>query len=208
MDYGEILMKTLFIGDSVTDCDRLKFPPLGDGWVSKIFESKKIPGEIINVGVSGNRLVDLKNRWSQDVLSHHPNILSIAIGINDTWRRYDDNDPTDVRDFESNYREVLEKSRQDSNPLFVLCEPFLLPANPEMKSWRSDLNPKISVIKELAADFSAIFVPFDELLNSIVGKYSITEIAPDGIHPSELGHAEMARLWLSKVIPIIQQSVH
>ena len=28
---------------------------------------------------------------------------SINIGINDTWRRYDDNDPTDVGDFARNY---------------------------------------------------------------------------------------------------------
>ena len=100
---------TIFIGDSVTDCGRLELPPFGDGYVSRIAASGQLEGQVINVGTSGHRLVDLVERWQRDVLGHQPTRLSINIGINDTWRRYDDNDPTDVDDFEANYRLVIDQ---------------------------------------------------------------------------------------------------
>jgi lysophospholipase L1-like esterase len=98
---------TVFIGDSVTDCSRLIEPPYGDGYVFNIANSGRLSGEIINVGTSGHRLIDLENRWNTDVLAHHPTLVSVAIGINDTWRRYDDNDLTSVEAFEESYRRVL-----------------------------------------------------------------------------------------------------
>lgn len=191
---------TVFIGDSVTDCGRLNLPPYGDGYVRDIVNSGKIAGEIINVGTSGHRLVDLIARWEADVLAHNPTRVSIAIGINDTWRRYDDNDPTSVEDFEKNYDTVLAKTKDACNPEFVLCEPFLLHVKPEMESWREDLNPKIEVVHKMATKHNAKLVPFDSYLNSLIGTYTIEELADDGIHPSALGHDLMAKLWLQTVL--------
>ena len=91
-------MSNIFIGDSVTDCDRISIPPYGHGWVNEIVKSGLIEN-VINVGTSGHRLVDLDKRWQADVLDNKPERLTINIGINDTWRRYDDNDPTSVEDF-------------------------------------------------------------------------------------------------------------
>lgn len=192
-------MTTVFIGDSVTDCGRLNLPPYGDGYVRDIANSGRLTGEIINVGTSGHRLVDLIARWDEDVLAHNPTTVSIAIGINDTWRRYDDNDPTSVEDFEKNYDEVLAKTKAACNPQFVLCEPFLLHVKPEMESWREDLDPKIAVVHKMAQKYGAKLVRFDNYLNSLIGKHSIEELADDGIHPSVLGHKLMADLWLDTV---------
>ena len=152
---------TVFIGDSVTDCGRLNLPPYGDGYVRDIVNSRKLDGEIINVGTSGHRLVDLIARWDEDVLAHNPTRVSIAIGVNDTWRRYDDNDPTSVKDFEMNYDEVLAKTKAACNPDFILCDPFLLHVKPEMETWREDLDPKIAVVHKLAKKYGAKLVQFD-----------------------------------------------
>lgn len=191
--------KTVFIGDSVTDCDRIDFPPHGTGYVRHIAKSGRLEGEIINVGTSGHRLVDLQARWERDVLTHRPDILSVNIGINDTWRRYDDNDPTDVADFERNYRDVLERTLANGRVRLVLCEPFLLHVEPEMATWREDLDPKIEVVHKLAAEYGAILVPFDQHLNAAAAKHGIAEVAGDGIHPTVLGHRMMAELWLDCV---------
>lgn len=189
-------MKTVFIGDSVTDCDRLTIPPYGNGYVSLIAKSGRLEGAVINVGTSGHRLIDLENRWEKDVLAHQPDILSIAIGINDTWRRYDDNDPTLVEDFESRYRRVLDSGIAASNPQLLLCEPFLLEVQEEMHTWREDLNPKIDVVHRLAHEYGAILVPFDQEFATRAKSQPMQDLAPDGIHPTEDGHAIMAELWL------------
>ena len=193
-------MQTIvFIGDSVTDCDRLTIPPYGNGYVSLIAASAEIKANVINVGTSGHRLVDLEKRWNEDVLENNPNILSIAIGVNDTWRRYDDNDVTDVVDFENRYRSLLTITRAECNSKFVLCEPFLLPVREEMNLWREDLDPKIDVVHRLAKEFAALLVPFDSEFTQRSALSSMAELAEDGIHPTAAGHALMAKLWLDTV---------
>lgn len=189
----------IFIGDSVTDCGREIEPPYGDGYVREIARSGKLAGQIINVGTSGHRLVDLEKRWQRDVLDHKPSLVSIAIGINDTWRRYDDNDLTSTQDFRDRYHQLLTLTRQTCNPQFVLCEPFLLSVRKEMNTWREDLNPKIDVVHAMAKEFSAVLVPFDSYLNNLATRVPMAEIADDGIHPTVFGHSEMAKLWLSTV---------
>jgi lysophospholipase L1-like esterase len=190
---------TVFIGDSVTDCGRLIEPPYGDGYVFNIANSGRLSGEIINVGTSGHRLIDLENRWNTDVLAHHPTLVSVAIGINDTWRRYDDNNLTSVEAFEDSYRRVLTATQAQGNPDLVLCEPFLLAVRDEMNTWREDLDPKIAVVHKMAAEFNAKLVPFDQRFNDLAREMSMSELAEDGIHPSKLGHQIMADLWLRTV---------
>ena len=192
-------MTTLFIGDSVTDCDRELYPPLGNGWVKEIADSGKVNGEIINVGTSGHRLIDLEARWRRDVLDHKPSTLTINIGINDTWRRYDDNDPTSLEDFESRYDSLLRTTTSQFDVQLVLCEPFLLHVRPDMKTWREDLDPKISAIHRLAKKYNALLVPFDQEFSRLAAELGETTLAEDGIHPSEKGHKLMASLWLSIV---------
>ena len=189
----------IFIGDSVTDCGRDIEPPFGDGYVREIARSGKLDGEIINVGTSGHRLVDLEKRWHVDVLDHKPTLVSVAIGINDTWRRYDDNDPTSTQEYRERYHRLLTLTHQAFNPQFVLCEPFLLSVRDEMNTWREDLDPKIDVVHEMAKEFNAILVPFDQHFNQLATTMAMTDLADDGIHPSPFGHSEMAKLWLSKV---------
>lgn len=200
------MSKAVFIGDSVTDCDRIDIPPLGHGYVSLIAASGRLPFEIINVGTSGHRLVDLEARWQNDVVNHSPEILSVAIGINDTWRRYDDNDPTSVEEFEARYRRVLETAIEASHPHLVLCEPFLLEVRDEMQTWREDLNPKIDIVRRLAREFHATLVPFDQYLHDQLSQHSIQELAEDGIHPTALGHQLMADLWLDSWSSSLKQN--
>jgi lysophospholipase L1-like esterase len=190
---------TVFIGDSVTDCGRLIEPPYGDGYVYNIAQSSRLQGEIINVGTSGHRLIDLENRWNTDVLAHKPTLVSVAIGINDTWRRYDDNDPTSTEDFEERYRRVLSATQADGNPKLVLCEPFLLSVREEMNTWREDLDPKIAVVHKMASEFGATLIRFDQRFNELAQEISMLELADDGIHPSKLGHQIMADLWLHTI---------
>ena len=190
---------TVFIGDSVTDCGRSIETPYGDGYVFDIVNSGRLSGSIINVGTSGHRLIDLENRWNKDVLAHQPTLVSVAIGINDTWRRYDDNDPTSVEDFEERIRRVLNTTKAEGNPQLVLCEPFLLEVRDEMNTWREDLDPKIAVVHKMANEFGAKLVRFDHRFNQLAQEISMLELADDGVHPSQLGHTIMADLWLDTV---------
>jgi acyl-CoA thioesterase I len=123
----------LFTGDSVTDSGRSRENPddLGFGyavlaasWYSALYPEKQV--RFLNRGISGNRVCDLRNRWQTDCLDLHPDVVSILIGINDTWRAFDSHDPTSTADFERDYRAILDLSQAQGSRL-VLCEPFVLP---------------------------------------------------------------------------------
>ena len=192
-------MSNIFIGDSVTDCDRLSIPPYGHGWVNEIAKSGRL-SEIINVGTSGHRLVDLDQRWERDVWANNPTRLTINIGINDTWRRYDDNDPTSVEDFAARYDRLISSTLDKFDLDLVLCEPFLLHVRPEMATWREDLDPKIETVHDLAHRYGAKLVKFDQMFTQLAEQVGIAALAEDGIHPTERGHQEMAKLWIKSVL--------
>ncbi len=193
----------LFQGDSVTDTRRnISISNLGFGYPMMIasrftafYPEKNVT--FINRGVSGNRVKDLKGRWQEDCIDLKPDWVSILIGINDTWRRYDSNDPTSVEDFENSYRYILARTSEELHANIIICEPFLLPYPKDRLKWREDLDPKIQVVRRLAEEFQAIYIPLNEIFAS--AQYEPNFWAPDGVHPSLSGHALIAQTWLDAV---------
>ena len=101
-------MTILFQGDSVTDCSRDRDDPNSLGGGYPFYVSQAMPGvKVLNRGISGHRAKDLAARWQEDCLALNPDVVSIMIGINDVWRRYDDNDPTSDAAFEASYADAL-----------------------------------------------------------------------------------------------------
>jgi acyl-CoA thioesterase I len=185
----------LFIGDSITDCGRREDEPdyLGDGFVRLIAD--KLPQRrVINVGISGNRVVDLRDRWLIDVVEQQPDILTVYVGINDTWRRYDENDPTPAASFEDDYRACLERVGGASS--VILVEPFVVPVSEDQERWHEDLDEKRAVVARLAAEFSTGFVPLQALFSAAAEDNGATALAQDGVHPTPLGHLLIADAWL------------
>jgi acyl-CoA thioesterase I len=185
----------LFIGDSVTDCGRRDDEPdfLGDGYVRLIAE-KLTDRRVVNAGISGNRAIDLRDRWHIDVVEQKPDILSVYVGINDTWRRYDENDPTSAATFEANYRACLADLGGAST--LILIEPFVLPVTEEQQRWHEDLDEKRAVVARLAAESGAGFVPLQTLLSAQAEDHGAAALAADGVHPTQLGHRLIAEAWL------------
>jgi lysophospholipase L1-like esterase len=185
----------VFIGDSVTDCGRRDDAPdyLGEGYV-RLIAGTLPERRIINVGINGNRVVDLRDRWHIDVVEQKPDILSVYIGINDTWRRYDSNDPTTAASFEADYRACLADIGGAST--LILVEPFVLPVNDEQESWHEDLDEKRAVVARLAEEFGAGFVPLQSVLAAAAEDRGATSLAQDGVHPTEIGHRLIADAWL------------
>ena len=84
-------MKVLFLGDSITDMSRSREGDnvyKGNGYVFYAAGDIKREDpsiEVINRGISGNRVVDLYARIKSDVWNLQPDVLSILIGVNDVW---------------------------------------------------------------------------------------------------------------------------
>ena len=197
----------VFIGDSITDAGRREDPDgIGHGYVRLVRDALVARGDtrpVVNTGVSGDRAVDLSRRWEADALSLDPQLLSVYVGINDTWRRYDNDDPTTAEDFESTYRTLLAEAQDRLAPRMILVEPFVLPVTAEQEHWGDeDLDAKRAVVAKLAAEFGAAFVPLQSLLLDAAaqhgaGRAGHAALADDGVHPTALGSELIAGAWLA-----------
>jgi lysophospholipase L1-like esterase len=197
----------LFQGDSITDAGWLRETPtnLGRGYamMAAAQYGLRYPERdvrFLNRGISGNRAADLLARWQTDCLDLRPDLLSIYIGINDTWRRYDQGWITTAAEFEGHYTRLLDAvCRELPATRLVLVEPFVLPVPEDRQAWREDLDPKIAVVRKLALAYRAALVPLDGLFAQAACRREPSFWAADGVHPSPAGHALIARAWLDAV---------
>jgi lysophospholipase L1-like esterase len=197
-------MTVLFQGDSITDCgwNRQDENSLGGGYPARVagLWNNLAPGATVrffNRGISGNRVKDLLDRYDRDFRALQPDLVSILIGINDTWRRYDSNDPTSTEKFEESYRALLENLKRDlPRTKILIMEPFLLRTTPA-KDWREDLDPKIQAVRGLAKEFADVFIPLDGIFTryAVEGRRE-ADMAADGVHPTSAGHGIIALEWL------------
>ncbi|MGF6824389.1 acyl-CoA thioesterase-1 [Microbacterium sp. ZKA21] len=190
----------LFFGDSITDAGRRNDPEqLGDGYVRLIaarLADARPDLRVVNRGIGGDRTGDLIARLDVDCIDENPDVVSILIGINDVWRRYDDDDATSAEQFEANLRTILTAIRERTDAAIVILEPFLLPVTDKLR-FREDLDPKIEIERRLADEFGATFVPLDAVLAAAAQTDGPESIAGDGIHPTADGHRIVAETWLA-----------
>lgn len=200
----------LFQGDSITDYMRKREDPsdLGNGYPLFVSALWKIehPGinvKFLNRGMSGDRVRDLKRRWKVDCTDLKPTVVSILIGINDTWRKFDSNDPTTVEDFERDYRFILDEVKKIGSEI-VICEPYFIESVkseriPNKEMWRADLDPKIHVVRKLALEYKAVFVPLDGIMTQFCSIGDPSFWSYDGVHPTVNGSLLIAKKWIEAV---------
>ncbi|WP_329237788.1 SGNH/GDSL hydrolase family protein [Streptomyces sp. NBC_00111] len=193
----------LFQGDSITDVGRLVEPdsPLGNGYArlaaDRLRSGRPDSGiTFVNRGISGDGISDLRARWREDAIDLEPDVVSILIGVNDTWRRYDSGVVTSARAYEDGYRAILTQVRDELDAQLILIEPFLVPVRAEQWAWREDLDPRIQTVRRLSEEFDTALLAADGLLNQAARAAGGAEhIAGDGVHPTPLGHALLAEAW-------------
>lgn len=197
----------LFIGDSITDVNRNReisedlgqgFPLMIAAYLQALYPEMRL--NFLNRGIGGNTLLDLKNRWEKDCLDLNPDIVTILIGINDTWRNdHPEKELTEeeLNEFEANYRYLLKTLLHRTDAKVILMEPFVLPYPKDRIKWRADLDQRIQVVRKMAREYQTELIPLDGLLNAAGIKHGFSYYTgDDGVHPTHAGHGTIAKLWL------------
>ena len=204
----------LFQGDSITAAgrDQSVLSPnepvgLGSGYVARIAEHILDRPEpkglhVINRGVSGDRVSDLAIRWKADCLYQKPNVLSILIGVNDTWGNMKSSrDGTSLEEFEKTYRYLLDKvNRLRPKVGLVLCEPFVVFTGEVTSSWFPEFDERRAIVYRLANDYGAVFVAFQDAINKAAEIVGPSGLCGDGVHPTAYGHELLAETWIKTVM--------
>jgi lysophospholipase L1-like esterase len=201
----------LFQGDSITDAGRNRedLAPncggLGTGYplltaAKLLAENPADNFQIFNRGISGNRVVDLYARWKVDCLNMKPDVLSILIGVNDTWHEFGNRNGVEVPRYEKIYHSLLSWTKQELPDIkLVLCEPFVLVTGAVTEDWVPEINERRDVVKRMAAEFGAIFVPLQSAFDAAAKSSSAEYWLRDGVHPTPAGHQLISDAWIKAV---------
>jgi lysophospholipase L1-like esterase len=188
----------LFIGDSITDCGRrAENKPLGNGYV-KLFSDflairepeKRV--NVINMGINGNLIPDLQGRWTDDVLRHKPDWLSVKIGINDTNSFLQGASKDSPEKFGLVYDDILAKTKKALPKCSILLiEPFYI--STEKSSDVLKTLPKyIDVVRAMSQKYKTRLVRTHEIFAKLLKFHEADVFCPEPVHPNLTGHLVIA----------------
>ena len=204
--------KVLFIGDSITDYNRAR--PVGEGRPDSLGTSymadiaaqftcmrPDMRIRFANMGISGNKVRDLKARWETDVMALKPDWVSVLIGINDVWRQFDRPLDTEVHvypeEFESTYEELIQRTLLHVKGM-VLMTPYFMEPN-KQDTMRVRMDEYGAIVKKLAAKYGLTCVDLQAAWDELFKHMHPCNIAWDRIHPNRTGCVYIANQFLKAV---------
>ncbi len=194
-------MHVIFFGDSITEA---AVKP--DGFIvrlNEILEKNNIKDKYLltGAGVSSNKVYDLYLRLDNDVLSKHPDIVIIYIGVNDVWHKQLTGTGTDADKFEKFYQAILKKL-SNKKIKAILCTPAVIG---EKTDFTNELDKELdlycNIIRDIAAknklpivDLRKAFLQYN-LKNNTTNKEAGI-LTTDRVHLKDQGNQLVAeKIW-------------
>jgi acyl-CoA thioesterase-1 len=152
------------------------------------YELKRSRDCVIKTGVSGWRIGKIASDLEWSVLQYQPQVVSIAIGMNDATAG-----EAGVTAFENAYREVITRVAAATDPILILhTPPRILPLDPT----RTTLQLYAEAVRRIAADTGAVLVDHHAAWEPLEQTGRIAYFLSNAIHPNEYGHRLMAATLL------------
>jgi lysophospholipase L1-like esterase len=193
--------KIVFFGDSITEAGVNK-----GGYIDLIQQDLVKKGladqyELVGAGVSGNKIYDLYLRLEKDVLSQHPDVVVIWVGVNDVWHKADFGTGTDYDKYGRFYDAVVKKIQATGAKVVVVTPAAIGERTDYSNSQDGDLNMYSNWIRKYAADNSLGLVD----LRKSFHEYSVANnpknldrgiLTNDRVHLNAKGNAFVAEeMW-------------
>ncbi|MBR4429047.1 MAG: SGNH/GDSL hydrolase family protein [Clostridia bacterium] len=202
----------LFIGDSISDYERTR--PVGEGLFNAWGRSyvacagallncmyPELGLRVVNMGISGNQVRDLKARWQTDVFDRRPDWVSVLIGINDVWRQFDCPQMPETHvspeEYEATYEELIKATLPKVKGM-ILMTPYYMEPN-RQDTMRARMDVYGDIVKKLAARYSLTCVDLQAGWDRLFKHMHSTSIAWDRVHPNQTGCMYIAKQFLAAV---------
>jgi len=204
--------KLVMVGDSITDAGRAR--PVGEGRGDAIGKGYVMMVEallgavypdqwirVVNQGISGNTVRDLKARWQTDVLALAPDWVSIMIGANDVWRQFDSPLQTETHVLIEEYETTLDELVLTTLPKvkgMVLITPFYLEPS-RADPMRAAMDRYGAAVRRLAEKRGTVFVDSQAPFDAVLKTYYPATLNWDRVHPDYVGSMVLARAFVDAV---------
>lgn len=203
----------LFIGDSVTDANRMRpigegelFEALGTGYVRAIDSltqalTPELNLRVVNTGISGNTVLDLEKRWQTDALDFKPDWLCVLIGINDAYSQFHSQFVPSMQVDLETYTETLDRliaSASKQVKGIVLMTPFLVDPNP-LDPARCRIQEYSVEMKKIADKYNTRFIDLQSVVDDYCQYRHSSFLTLDRIHPNAVGCMLIAKAFLKEM---------
>lgn len=202
-------MRILFQGDSITDCYRVKEGDaldlrMGMGYAmlcqAELMCQEPNKYEVMNRGISGNRINDLYARIKKDIINLKPDVMSILIGVNDVWHEFGEQNGVDADKYFKIYSMLIEEVKEALPDIkIMILEPFCLKERGNDAYWdefKVEVAKRGEMAKKVAEKYNLPFIPlqvkFDEVAKLAPNAYWLV----DGVHPTAAGHFLIKNEWI------------
>ena len=202
--------KVIFLGDSITQAgESEEGEGTYKGFITSLKENVGQEMELINKGISGNKVPDLLLRYKNDVLDLKPNIVFIYIGINDVWHKYDWGSGTDIDIYENGLRKIISEIKTTGAKI-ILCTPTVIGENiGEFKLvnnfkyietadiMNNDLDAFSDVVRNLSSEFNTELLDLRKKFKDYISKNNMENLSKgiltyDGVHLNNEGNKLIA----------------
>ena len=202
--------KVIFLGDSITQAgESEEGEGTYKGFITSLKENIGQEMELINKGISGNKVPDLLLRYKNDVLELKPNIVFIYIGINDVWHKYDWGSGTDIDIYENGLRKIISEIKTTGAKI-ILCTPTVIGENiGEFKLvnnfkyiettdiMNNDLDAFSDVVRNLSSEFNTELLDLRKKFKDYISKNNMENLSKgiltyDGVHLNNEGNKLIA----------------
>lgn len=205
----------LAFGDSITETGRFDDPEsIGTGYVRMLRDdlAERLGDEaveVVNRGVSSDRVHHLRERFDRDCAAVRPDIVVLYIGTNNTFGRRSGVKPTPMLEFEEDYRALVDSiDALDTRPAVVILTPFMPPPVGDEPPFEVDLYTKAALIHRIADEHGHPSVDLREAFMEVLDDGADpAALFPDGVHPSAEGHRIIADAALPPLLHVIDERI-
>jgi lysophospholipase L1-like esterase len=188
----------LFFGDSITAAS----PGYLDVLQQVLRHRRPDLGlRLINAGIAGNTIRDLRARLDRDVLARRPDWVVICIGANDYFGAARGPGGVPLSEFEAGYRALVERLQSAGIDPVLLTIPVI--GSDEEDSPIPDPRAYNAAIQALAQSAGLRLVDvhraFYAVYERAVQYKQVIALSTDGIHPNSQGHALIARTLVQEL---------
>jgi lysophospholipase L1-like esterase len=173
------------------------YDPVNGGWANRLRnylegkydeEGKYSEVSTYNLGICADDSTGLLKRFRVEAIPRKPDVIILAIGINDI--RHQPDQPILFDKFENNIRDLVSQAIEFTNKIVILGitpvdEKLMTPRNVPPYNFREnkDIIKCNEILKVVAEKQKIIFIP-------IPRDFSVEDLS-DGLHPNTKGHLKI-----------------
>lgn len=158
----------------------------------------KYPGraiKVINAGIGGHKAPDMLARLDRDVLAHHPDWVTINVGINDVWHGLGGSGGVSVEDYTRDLEQMVVQVQAVGRTQVVLATPTIIGEGPEEPA-NIKLGDYVRAMEHISQTRGTRLAPthsdFVTTLRAGQAADPRFSMTTDGVHMNPIGDARMA----------------